>query len=91
MPRLKKSFMPRNKSILIRAEIDVALRSHNCQHNSAHRIEQGQARLKVKSGRSWEHFCMACAKEIVGQGLDRLEELNHKILSPVSTKEVRSE
>ncbi|PJE76763.1 hypothetical protein COV05_02775 [Candidatus Uhrbacteria bacterium CG10_big_fil_rev_8_21_14_0_10_48_16] len=67
--------MPRRKSILIRAEIDIALKSHNCQHNKAHRISQGDKRLKIKSGRSWEHFCVACAKDILRDGVQRVEEL----------------
>jgi hypothetical protein len=35
--------MPGIKSLVIRVEMDEALRAHNCQRNSNHRIEQGKA------------------------------------------------
>ena len=44
--------MARIKSLLIGAQLDQAKHSHNCQANDVHRIQAGDARLKVRSGRS---------------------------------------
>lgn len=67
--------MGRMKSLIIRAEFDEALKSHNCQHSSKHRIAMGQKRLKVRSGRSWDHYCLECAKSILQHDAQKLQEL----------------
>jgi hypothetical protein len=53
------------KTLLLRAEIDVALHSHRCRRNKNHLIARGQRRLKVRAGRSWKHYCLHCAVRIV--------------------------
>ena len=63
------------KSLVIRTEVDTAGRAHNCQASAKHRIEKGDVRLKVKKGRSWEHYCLACAKKIIGLDLEKLKAL----------------
>lgn len=63
------------KSLLIRAEVDYAGKAHNCQASAKHRIEKGDVRLKVRKGRSWEHYCLACAKKIIGLDLEKLQRL----------------
>lgn len=63
------------KSLVIHAEIDTAGRAHNCQANARHRIEKGDVRLKVKNGRSSDHYCLDCAKKIIGRDLAKLSEL----------------
>jgi hypothetical protein len=63
------------KSIVIRVEIDKALRGHNCQANRRHRVERGGARLKVRNGRSWDHYCVPCAATILGRDIARLRLL----------------
>ena len=67
--------MARMKSLIIRTEIDEALKSHNCQHSSKHRITKGQKRLKVRNGRSWDHYCLECAKSILQHDAQKLQEL----------------
>ena len=67
--------MPRIKSLLIRAEVDVAQRAHNCQGNIRHRVERGDKRLKVRNGRSWDHYCLECAGSIVRRDIGALEAL----------------
>ena len=71
--------MPRPKSIVQRVEVDQAKRSHNCQHNSSHRIEKGDLRLKVRDGRSPEHYCVKCALSIIERDKARLQELAEKL------------
>ena len=71
--------MPRIKSLRIRAEVDVAQRAHNCQGNVRHRIERGDKRLKVRNGRSWDHYCLECARTIVRRDIGALEALTHDL------------
>jgi hypothetical protein len=70
--------MPRIKSILIRVEIDQAKKSHNCQANARHRIERGDTRLNVRNGRSWDRYCLSCAKTIIERDIAELQELQRK-------------
>lgn len=70
---LTKLSMPRPKTILQRIEADKALRAHNCQSNKNHRIESGDARLKVAKGRSFEHYCMECAVGILERDISKLK------------------
>jgi hypothetical protein len=67
--------MARRKSFLPRLTIDNALKSHNCQHNKAHRIQQGDKRLKVAVERSVEHFCVTCALESIAGDIEELQRL----------------
>jgi len=72
--------MPRPKSILQRMEVDEAQRAHNCQHNSAHRIERGERRLKLrKPGRSPEHYCTICALAIIERDINKLQKLAEQL------------
>ena len=71
--------MPRIRSLRIRAEVDVAQRAHNCQGNARHRLERGDKRLKVRNGRSWDHYCIECAKTIVRRDADALEALAREL------------
>lgn len=67
--------MGKLKSLIVRAEFDTALSSHNCQANANHRITKGDRRLKVRNGRSWDHYCMACAGGILASDTSKLEAL----------------
>ena len=67
--------MPRIKSLVTRVEMDVAQRAHNCQANARHRIERGDTRLKVRSGRSWDHYCLNCANTILQRDIEMLRSL----------------
>ena len=71
--------MPRVRSLRIRTEVDVAQRAHNCQGNARHRIERGDKRLKVRTGRSWDHYCLECARTIVSRDISELEALAGKL------------
>jgi len=70
--------MPRPKSIIKRIEFDVAKKAHNCQHNKNHRIERGEARLKVWKERSAEHYCSDCALNIISRDISHLQLLAEK-------------
>jgi hypothetical protein len=63
------------KSIVIRVEIDQAKHAHNCQANARHRIEGGDTRLNVSNGRSWDRYCVSCAKAILERDISELQQL----------------
>jgi hypothetical protein len=71
--------VPRIRSLRIRAEVDVAKKAHNCQANARHRIERGNKRLNVRNGRSWDRYCLDCAKTIVGRDIAALEALAREL------------
>jgi hypothetical protein len=71
--------MARIKSLLIRTEIDTVQRAHNCQANARHRLERGHKRLKVRNGRSWDHYCVDCARRMVDGDLKRLRDLQARL------------
>jgi hypothetical protein len=54
--------MARIKSLIAQVEIDTAGKAHNCQANARHRVQKGEIRLKVRNGRSWDHYCRDCAE-----------------------------
>lgn len=65
--------MPRIKSLVERIEVDQAGKAHNCQANARHRIEKGDKRLKVRNGRSWDHYCLECARTIIQRDIAALQ------------------
>lgn len=67
--------MGRTKSLIEQALVDTALKSHNCQANSNHRIAKGDIRLKVRNGRGWDHYCKECADKIISSDITKLSEL----------------
>ena len=71
--------MPRIKSLVTHFEVDVAQRAHDCQGNARHLIKRGDKRLKVRKGRSWDHYCIECAKRIIHGDIARLEALSREI------------
>ncbi len=71
--------MPRIKSLVIQVEIDQAKKAHNCQANDRHRIEKGDTRLKVRNGRSWDHYCVACAKVILQRDIAELQGIDGQL------------
>jgi hypothetical protein len=73
--------MAKPKSFLVALEIDEAERAHDCQHNSAHRLQKGDVRLRVKmkKGRGYENFCKACALDAIDRDTQRLRELRDRI------------
>lgn len=72
--------MPRPKSLLKKLSVDVAQRSHNCQHVPSHRIQQGEKRLKVTKDRTNEHYCVLCAVESIDASIRKLQELKRELL-----------
>lgn len=71
--------MPRPKSLLTRSLVDTALRGHKCQHNAHHLITRGDRRLKVWSGRSYEHYCVECALATIERDIEKLGELERQL------------
>ena len=67
--------MPRIRSLVTPVEINAALKAHDCQGNAHHRILRGNARLKVRNERGWDHYCMACAKVILQRDIAHLQEV----------------
>ena len=70
--------MPK-KSLIDRTIVDTAQRAHNCQANSAHRVENGDVRLKVSEGRSYLHYCAECGLAIIRQDIARLSLLAQEL------------
>jgi hypothetical protein len=70
--------MPRIKSLIIRVEIDEVQKAHNCQASATHRLVRGDKRLKVRNGRSWDHYCVSCAIAILGRDIAELQTLQHR-------------
>jgi hypothetical protein len=67
--------VPRIKSLVIRVEIDEVRRAHNCQASAGHHLVMGDRRLKVRKGRSWDHYCVSCAVAILQRDISGLQEL----------------
>lgn len=65
------------KSLVIRTEVDTAGKAHDCQANAKHRVKKGDVRLKVRNGRSWDHYCLTCAKNIIERDIAKLKELQY--------------
>ena len=63
------------KSLLVQVGVDTAKKAHNCQASAKHRIEKGDVRLKVRNGRNWDHYCIACAGTIIARDLAKLTAL----------------
>ena len=63
------------KSLVVQVRVDTALHSHNCQGNAKHRIQMGDVRLKVRNGRSWDHYCRACAETIIARDIAKLTSI----------------
>lgn len=68
--------MARIKSLVVQVEVDRAAKSHNCQANAGHRIQMGDVRLKVRNGRSWDHYCTNCAQIIIAKDKEKLNLLS---------------
>ena len=60
------------KSLVCGIQIDTAERRHSCRRNASHVIAKGDRRLKVRDGRSWKHYCLACAKQILCRDIKKL-------------------
>lgn len=67
--------MARVRSLLDSVQFDEAGSSHNCQASRAHRIQIRTRRLKVKVGRSHEHYCLECARKILTADAAKLSAL----------------
>ena len=64
--------MARIKSLIVQVQIDRAGKAHSCQANAQHRLEKGDLRLKVRNGRSWDHYCRSCALTIIARDIAKL-------------------
>jgi hypothetical protein len=74
--------MAKPKSVLLRMEVDLTIRSHDCQHNSRHRLHPGDKRLKVTKDRTSEHFCVACALEMIDLATANLQAIAAELRQP---------
>lgn len=78
--------MAKIKSLVGRVEVDKAKHAHNCQRNARHRILAGDRRLKVRNRRSWDHYCMTCAEQIIDFARDRLDELQELLMNSANNE-----
>lgn len=72
------------KSLVVQVRIDTAGKAHNCQANARHRIEKGEVRLKVRNGRSWDHYCRVCAETIIARDIVKLTDLQSLTPTPAN-------
>jgi hypothetical protein len=63
------------KSLVIQAKVDVVGAAHDCQANHGRRLVKGEVRLKVRNGRSWDHYCRECADKIIASSMAKLAKL----------------
>ncbi|AHB11126.1 hypothetical protein [Zymomonas mobilis] len=67
------------KSLVTHVEIDIAGKAHNFQASAKHRIEKGDVRLKVRNSRSWDHYCLNCAKKIIERDIKKLKAIQDRL------------
>ena len=67
--------MAKPKSFIKTLSIDTAQKSHSCKHNGKHIISKGNKRLKLKVNRTYEHFCIICAKDFIQNDINKLKTL----------------
>lgn len=72
--------MSKFKSLIESTKVDQALKAHNCQHTSKHRLEKGDVRMGVRVGRSVEYFCLDCSLRMIEADLARLTNLKRVLL-----------
>jgi hypothetical protein len=75
--------MPRIRSLIEQVGIDTAGRGHDCQGNGNHRIAKGDLRLKVRNGRSWDHYCCSCAETIIARDIQKLIDLQGELAARI--------
>ena len=68
--------------------VDEAKKAHSCQHNVAHRLERGDRRLRVAVQRTHEHFCTACALDIIERDIAKLQALADQLRATESSRAV---
>jgi hypothetical protein len=71
--------MSKIKSLIVKSEIDKVIKSHKCQANNKHTLLKEELRLKVKTGRSYTHYCKECAKIIISKDIEKLNLLKEQI------------
>ena len=71
--------MARPKSFVKTLTVDQAGSSHNCKNSSSHRIYKGDARLKLRVGRSSQHYCVDCALRFIERDISKLEALAEEL------------
>ena len=67
--------MAKVKSFLQPMCVDRVGHAHNCQHNSAHRLQKGEVRLALKVDRTTEHFCAQCAIESLTRDVEKMRRM----------------
>lgn len=71
--------MGKPRSLVLSMAIDHAKRRHACQSNRRHVIAKGDVRLKVKTGRAYDHYCRDCAVRFLDQGAAALAALRRDL------------
>jgi hypothetical protein len=69
------------KSLILPMSVDRASKRHTCQHSKKHVINKGDWRLKVKVGRSYDHYCVDCAHKFIGLGIENLQKLSAELIA----------
>jgi hypothetical protein len=74
--------MGKPKSFIKSIEITQAKRKHFCKHNRKHIVNAEDKQLTLKVNRSYENFCVECAKVSLKADIAKLQsilrELEHR-------------
>jgi hypothetical protein len=71
--------MGKLKSFVKNIAITHAERKHSCKHNKNHIITAGDIRLSLKVNRSYENFCVECAKTSLRADIAKLQTILNKL------------
>jgi hypothetical protein len=75
--------MGKIKSFVKSIEITQAKRKHFCKHNKKHIVQAGDKQLTLKVSRSYENFCMECAKVSLKTDIAKLQSILHELEAEV--------
>ena len=64
-----------NKNLLKTMSIGESRRIHYCRRNSAHELPKGAKILVVREGRDERHYCIPCARKLIGIAQFTLDKL----------------
>jgi hypothetical protein len=71
--------MGKLKSFIKNIEVTHARRKHCCKHNKKHIVNAGDKRLTLKVNRSYENFCIECAKISLKADIAKLQSILNQL------------
>lgn len=65
-----------DKKLLKSTFVGESGRAHECRRNRAHKLQKGTKILIVKEGRDKFHYCIPCARTLIGIARAALDKLD---------------